>query len=86
MEVDSMLGLNYKLQQLEEKGETIYTAIIGAGQMGRGMTSQMILMKGITPSIVVDINIENAKTAFRNAGISEKDIMVAEDQDKVVNG
>ncbi|WP_416175622.1 NAD(P)H-dependent oxidoreductase [Clostridium sp.] len=78
-----MLGLNYKLQQLEEKGETIYTAIIGAGQMGRGMTSQMILMKGITPSIVVDINIENAKTAFRNAGISEKDIMVAEDQDKV---
>ncbi|MCH3965776.1 MAG: SAF domain-containing protein [Clostridium sp.] len=77
-----MLGLNYKLEDLEKRGQAIYTAIIGAGQMGRGMTSQMILMKGMTPSIVVDINLDNAKKAFLNAGIPEKDILIATNQEE----
>lgn len=78
-----MLGLNYKLEELEQKGEFICTGVIGAGQMGRGMVSQMILMKGMKPSIVVDINVENARTAFINAGIPAEDILTAEDQESV---
>lgn len=76
-----MLGLNYKLEELEKKGEFICTGVIGTGQMGRGMVSQMILMKGMKPSIVVDINIENAKKALLYAGIEEKDILQAETQE-----
>ncbi|MHC1684564.1 MAG: NAD(P)H-dependent oxidoreductase [Clostridiaceae bacterium] len=76
-----MLGLNYKLQELEAKGEFICTGVIGTGQMGRGMVSQMILMKGMKPSIVVDINIESAKKALINAGIDEKEILLAETQE-----
>ncbi|MHC1684578.1 MAG: NAD(P)H-dependent oxidoreductase [Clostridiaceae bacterium] len=76
-----MLGLNYKLQELEVKGEFICTGVIGTGQMGRGMVSQMVLMKGMKPSIVVDINIESAKKALINAGIDEKEILLAETQE-----
>jgi predicted homoserine dehydrogenase-like protein len=72
-----MLGLNYKLEELEKKGKNILTGIIGAGQMGKGMISQMTLMKGMTPAVVVDINIENAKKAFLHAGISEENIKYA---------
>ena len=69
-----MLGLNYKLEELEKKGKNILTGVIGAGQMGKGMVSQMILMKGMTPAIVVDINVENARKAFLQAGIADENI------------
>lgn len=69
-----MLGLNYKLEELEKKGQNIVTGIIGAGQMGKGMISQMTLMKGMTPAVVVDIQVENAEKAFLNAGIAKENI------------
>lgn len=72
-----MLGLNYKLRALEEKGESVNISVVGAGQMGKGMVSQMMLMKGVRPSIVVDINIENAYKAYLNAGIKKDDIIEA---------
>lgn len=72
-----MLGVNYKLRQLEENGQHIVASIVGAGQMGKGMVSQMMLMKGVKPAVVVDINIENAIKAYKNAGLSEDDFKVA---------
>ncbi|QCX34050.1 NAD(P)-dependent oxidoreductase [Caloramator sp. E03] len=77
-----MLGLNYKLQELERMGKFICTGIIGAGQMGRGMVSQMILMSGMKPSIVVDINLERARQAFISAGISEGEILIPKTQEQ----
>lgn len=76
-----MLGLNYKLAELEARGEFICTGVIGTGQMGRGMVSQMMLMKGMKPSIVVDIKIENARKALIHAGVAEEDILEAETQE-----
>ena len=38
-----------KLFELEEKNESIKVAIIGAGLMGKGLVSQMMLVKGMTP-------------------------------------
>lgn len=71
-----MLGLNTKLKQLEESGKRIRMGLIGAGQMGKGMVSQVTLMKGITPAFVADINIENAIDAYIQSGISREDIAV----------
>ncbi len=71
-----MLGLNNKLKELEEKGQHIVASIVGAGQMGKGMVSQMMLMKGIKPAVVVDINIENAVKAYQNAGLTENDYRI----------
>jgi predicted homoserine dehydrogenase-like protein len=45
--------------------------------MGRGMVTQMVLMKGITPAIVSDIVVENAVNAFKYAGVKDEDIVVA---------
>ena len=71
-----MLGINYRLESLEAEGKRIKAGIIGAGQMGRGMVSQMMLMKGIVPVVVVDIIAENAIKAYKNAGLSDEDYKV----------
>ena len=72
-----MLNMNWKLEQREKEGKIIKTGIVGAGQMGRGMVTQMVLMKGITPGIVSDIIVENAVHAFKYAGVKDEDIVVA---------
>ena len=72
-----MLNMNWKLEQREKEGKIIKTGIVGAGQMGRGMVTQMVLMKGITPAIVSDIVVENAVHAFKYAGVKDEDIVVA---------
>ena len=41
MGVMSMLNINRKLAKLESENKKINVALIGAGQMGRGMVSQM---------------------------------------------
>lgn len=78
-----MLGLNTKLAKLEEEGKTIRVGLVGAGQMGKGMVSQMKLMRGMTPSLVVDINLDNAVESFVLAGISKDDIVVAKTLEEV---
>lgn len=72
-----MLNLNTKLKELDEQGKKIKAGIVGAGQMGRGMVSQMFCMKGILPAIISDIDIERAKNAYLLAGISSDDIAIA---------
>ena len=72
-----MLNMDKKLAKREEEGRIIRAGIVGAGQMGRGMVTQMALMKGIMPAIVSDIKFENVINAFHYAGISDEDIAVA---------
>lgn len=73
----AMLNMDKKLAKREEEGKIIRAGIVGAGQMGRGMVTQMALMKGIMPAIVSDIQFENVINAFHYAGISDEDIAVA---------
>ena len=72
-----MLNMDKKLEKREEEGKIIRAGIVGAGQMGRGMVTQMALMKGIMPAIVSDIKFENVINAFHYAGISDENIAVA---------
>ncbi len=65
-----MWGINKRLLALENEGKPIMASIIGTGQMGRGMVSQMALMKGMRPAIIVDIDVELAKRAYDNAKIT----------------
>ena len=71
-----MLNVDKKLIQREETGNVIEVGIVGAGQMGRGMISQMVLMQGMRPSIVSDIHIENVINCFYSAGLKKEDIVV----------
>lgn len=72
-----MFGMSDELLRLEEQGKPIRMAVIGAGQMGRGMVSQVVLMKGMIPSIVADIQLDNARNALLHAGIPEEEIKIA---------
>ena len=72
-----MLNMNWKLEQREKEGKIIKVGIVGAGQMGRGMVTQMVLMKGMTPAIVSDINVSLAVQAFKYAEVTDDEIVVA---------
>jgi predicted homoserine dehydrogenase-like protein len=73
-----MLNLNTKLVQLEQSGKVIHIGLVGAGQMGRGMVSQMLCMKGIRPSILVDRNADKAVRVYELAGVQREDIFKAD--------
>lgn len=73
-----MLNMNQKLMKRQQDGKIIRTGIVGAGQMGRGMVTQMVLMQGIMPAIVSDINVENVVNAFHYAGITDDQIAVVD--------
>ncbi len=71
------MNLNNRLKELEENNKRIKVSIVGAGLMGKGMVSQMMLVKGMKPSLVVSNKISDAVEAYTLAGISKEDIVVA---------
>ncbi|CUH96801.1 hypothetical protein P22_2912 [Propionispora sp. 2/2-37] len=73
-----MLNMNQKLIKRQQDGKIIRTGIVGAGQMGRGMVTQMVIMQGIMPAIVSDINVQNVVNAFHYAGITDDRIAVVD--------
>ena len=72
-----MSGIYTELNRLEEEGKKIRVSIVGAGLMGKGMVSQMMLVKGMEPSLVTSNNVADAIKAFTLAGIAKEDIVVA---------
>ncbi|MFS0675172.1 NAD(P)H-dependent oxidoreductase [Ornithinibacillus sp. 179-J 7C1 HS] len=70
-----MLGINRKLVDYENQGKYIRVGLVGAGQMGRGMVSQIEGMKGIRVVALADIDIENARNAYLKADIHLTDIV-----------
>ena len=59
-----MLNMNQKLIKREEQGKIIKVGVVGAGQMGRGMVTQMVLMKGITRANCASKNIGRSKCSY----------------------
>lgn len=72
-----MYGINNKLKELEENNKPIRVSLVGAGLMGKGLVSQMMLVNGMDPSLVVSHKIEDAIESYTLAGISKDDIVVA---------
>lgn len=70
-----MLGINRKLQELEQKGTIIKVGLVGAGQMGRGMVSQIESMAGMRVVITADIQLENVTNAYAKSGVAVSDII-----------
>jgi len=76
------MSINRQLAELEKNGTYIRVGLIGAGQMGRGMISQIAAMKGMQVVITADIRKENAVNAYLQAGYSETEIRVTNDLEK----
>lgn len=77
-----MLGLNRKLELLEKEGGMIRVGLIGAGQMGRGMISQIESMRGMRVVATADLFTDHVVKAYTMAGVSPSDIVHTDDRDK----
>ncbi|GIO26937.1 NAD(P)H-dependent oxidoreductase [Ornithinibacillus bavariensis] len=74
-----MLNINRKLAKLESEGSYIRVGLVGAGQMGRGMISQIESMKGMRVVITADLAIENITNAYKHAGVAVTEIVCTND-------
>ncbi|MDN3450658.1 NAD(P)-dependent oxidoreductase [Planococcus sp. APC 3906] len=70
-----MLGINRKLEEMQRNGIIIKVGLVGAGQMGRGMVSQIESMAGMRVVITADIQIDNVTNAYLKAGVADADIV-----------
>ncbi len=67
-----MIGLNDDLRRLAEAGRPIRIGLVGAGQMGTDIVSQVAVMKGIDVVAVADIDVGRARTAFDIAKVDRE--------------
>ncbi|AJD90217.1 hypothetical protein JMA_09000 [Jeotgalibacillus malaysiensis] len=82
-----MLGINRKLEELEKAGGQIKVGLVGAGQMGRGMVSQIENMSGMRVVMTADIQIDNVVNAYMKSGVQDADIVktnVLEEADEAI--
>lgn len=80
-----MFRMNRKLIEMDNQGDKVRVALIGAGKMGCGLISQMSRIRGMRPSVVVDLNVETSKAALLKAGIKDRDIVVTDDYRRATN-
>lgn len=70
-----MLGINRKLEELERSGTVIKVGLVGAGQMGRGMISQIEGMAGMRVVITADIQLANVTSAYVKSGVPDEQVV-----------
>ena len=78
-----MYSINTKLKELEENNNSIRVSIVGAGLMGKGLVSQLMLVKGMVPSLVVSHKIQDTIEAYTLAGIARDDIKIAKSLEEI---
>lgn len=75
-----MYEIDQRLKTLEEEDSPIRVGIIGAGQMGSEIITQISLMKGMDVSVVVDRTEELARKGYSHSK-GKKDILTTDDAD-----
>ena len=72
-----MIGMDQDLARRAQAGQPVRFAIVGAGQMGVDMVSQVHQMKGMEVVAVADLELERARQAYAIAGFPEGKIVTA---------
>jgi predicted homoserine dehydrogenase-like protein len=62
------------LKELESRGEFVSIGLVGAGQMGTDIVSQVAEMEGVRIPVVADIDLDRAKKAYQLSGVKNSDI------------
>ncbi|MFN2568698.1 MAG: hypothetical protein ABR564_03745, partial [Candidatus Dormibacteria bacterium] len=73
------MSLYQKLLERAEAGRPVTLGIVGAGQMGTGLVSQMAPLPWFEVVGIADIDLERAKAAYRSAGMADPDVVVVDD-------
>jgi predicted homoserine dehydrogenase-like protein len=76
-----LFGLSEELKQLERQSRVIKVGLIGAGQMGTDIVSQVALMPTQDILITADIVLERAEDAYRIAGHADESIITVDTLD-----
>ncbi len=78
-----MIRLNKKLKELEKSGKSINVGVAGSGLMGTGLISQLTLIDGMRPTLVMDRNLDKILKAFSLANIDGENILISNDLDEI---
>jgi predicted homoserine dehydrogenase-like protein len=73
------MGLYEQLVERERSGHPIAVGLVGAGQMGTGLVSQVACMQGMRVVAIADIAVERAQHAFTASGVSAEQIVTTDD-------
>jgi len=76
------------LLQRQEEGNPIKVGVIGAGQMGHGMISQISTVPGMIVTAISDINVDSAEKAaesYNETSKEKNDIFINDDFKEVIN-
>lgn len=73
------MGLYEQLDERERSGAPIAVGLVGAGQMGTGLLSQVAAMRGIDVIAVADIALDRARGALVAAGVADEQILAVDD-------
>jgi len=73
------MSLYEKLLQRAEEGRPVTLAVVGAGQMGTGLVSQVVALPWFDVTGIADIDLERARAAYRLAGIPDHRVQVVDD-------
>ena len=71
-----MININALLKQRCENNDVIQVGIVGAGQMGKGLVSQLSLVKGMRSAVIADHTLQKAIDTYKLANVHEDDISV----------
>ena len=78
-----MFGLSHDLKTLASAQRYVRTGLIGAGQMGTDIVTQVSLMPAIRIDVVADIELNRAIDAYAIAGHANGSVVVAETLDSM---
>ena len=73
-----MWNLDKKLANLKATNQEIRCAIIGAGQMGKGLITQFLMIPGVTPTIIANRTVQKAYDIMLGCGVNPSDIAIVE--------
>ena len=71
------MGLYEQLLERQQSGRPISVGLVGAGQMGTGLVSQVAGMQGMDVTAIADIALDRARAAFKAIGIADEQIIEA---------
>lgn len=69
------MGLYEQLIERERSGNPVAIGLVGAGQMGSGLVSQVALMRGMRVMAIADLALDRARHAFTAAGVADDQIV-----------
>ncbi len=82
------MSIYQKLKALGESDQPIRVAVIGAGQMGYGMISQITQIKGIEVRAICSkglINAQKAKETYLKSGLKQHEVFVSAHLSEVIH-